>query len=224
MKWFEGTFPRKRIDPKLRGFTIFVVILCLLNLLINNINHRFFVSDFKVYYYAAQDLLQGGKVYFIAFGLDSGFFKYSPMNLLLFVPYQALSFTAAAVVHLAILSFCYWYTYILINKFLKEFYFPGIRRQGWLLTFAVMGTMIFLVKELYLGNINIVLIVLSMMSLDFLLRGKPWMSGVLLGLVIFTKPFFLILVLPLFFRKKYRAIVGMGVVMITALILPFIIL
>ena len=211
-------------DNRLTGFTIFVVVICLLNLLINNINHRFFVSDFKVYYYAAKNLLAGGKVYFIAFGEESGFYKYSPFTLLLFVPYNALNFTAAAVVHFLVLSFAYWYTYILIREMLAKYFFIHIRNQGWLLSLSVVCTLIFLVKELYLGNINILLIMFCLMALDNFVKGRHWAGGILIGIVILTKPFFLILILPLFFRKKFKALTGMVFTVIAGLIVPFIFL
>ncbi len=207
---------------RLTGFTIFVVVLCLLNLIINNINHRFFVSDFKVFYYAAKDLMAGGKVYFIAFGEDSGFYKYSPLTLLYFLPFTLLSLQAAAVIHICILSFAYWYTYLLTRKLLVRNFFTGhISHEGWLLSLAVICTMIFLVKELYLGNINILLIMLSLLALKSFLKGNPLVSGILLGLVILTKPFYLVLLLPLLFRKEIRSMAVVVLTMLAGLLIPF---
>ena len=213
-----------QVDKKLTGFTIFVIILCLLNLLINNINGRFFVSDFKVYYLAAKNLIAGGNVYFIAFGEDSGFYKYSPLTLMFFLPYTLLNLKAAAIIHFCILSIAYWYSFLLIRKMFKDYFFTQVNREGWLLSLAVISTMIFLVKELYLGNINILLIMLLLIALTNLTSGKEWKGAVILGLVVLTKPFFLLLILPLMLRKKFRALMIMSITILAGFLIPFLFL
>ena len=225
MKWFSSCSASLRLNEKrLTGFTVFVILLCLLNLIINNINHRFFVSDFKVYYYAAKNLLVGGKVYFIAFGEESGLYKYSPLTLLLFLPYTLVNFKVAAVIHFFILSFAYWYSYMLIRRLLAKYFFVNIGNEGWLLSLAVICTLIFLVKELYLGNINILLIMLCLKALIIFVSGQNNKGSILLGLVILTKPFFLILILPLLFRGKFKALAGMVIIVAAGLIIPFMII
>jgi hypothetical protein len=87
-----------------------------------------------------------------------------------------------------------------------------------------MCTLIFLVKELYLGNINILLILLSLLALNHLLLGKQWTGGVLLGIVLLAKPFFLILVLPLALRKKFNTLAGIAITLSAGFVIPFVIL
>jgi hypothetical protein len=207
------------------GFTIFIFLLCLANLLINSINHKFYVSDFKVYYDAAKNLVSGGKVYFIAFGEDSGFYKYSPLNLLFFLPYTLFPFRAAATLHFCLLSFSFWYTYVLVRRLLHErFYFRTLQHEAWLLSFAAICTTIFFVKELYLGNINIILIMLTLMVLKFHLEGKEIRAGIILALVLLTKPFFLLLLLPLMMRKKIRTLFWVVITGLAGVIIPFVVL
>jgi hypothetical protein len=214
-------FERNR---KFAGFTVFVLILYLMNLIINNINGHFFVSDFTVFYLAAKNLLAGEKVYMIAFGLDSGLYKYSPMALLFFIPYTLFPFKIAAIIHLLILSFCYGYSFLLTRKILCNWFFPEVKHEGWLLSLAVICTLIFFVKEIYLGNINILLILLCLLALNNILKGKQWKGGLLLGIVLLVKPFFLILILPLVLRKKFRALTGIAVTLSAGFIIPFFIL
>jgi hypothetical protein len=211
-------------NRKFAGFVVFVLILCLMNLVINGINGRFFVSDFKVFYLAAKNLFAGEKVYMTAFGLDSGFYKYSPMTLLLFLPYTFFSFKTAATIHLVILSFCYLYTCLLTRKILTTWFFPDVKHEGWLLFLAVICTLIFLVKELYLGNINILLIFICLMTLNNILMSKQWSGGVLLGIVLLAKPFFLVLILPLLLRRKFKTLAGISFTLFAGFILPFIVL
>jgi len=211
-------------NRKFAGFTVFVLILCLMNLVINNINGHFFVSDFTVFYLAAKNLLAGDKVYMISFGMDPGLYKYSPMALLFFIPYTIFPFKIAAIIHLIILSFCYWYSYLLIRKILSTWFFPKVKHEGWLLSLAVICTLIFFVKELYLGNVNILLILLCLMALNDILLGKQWKGGVLLGIVLLVKPFFLILILPLVLRKKFKTLTGTVFTLFAGFIIPFFIL
>jgi hypothetical protein len=211
-------------NRKFKGFSVFVLILYLLNLILNNINGRFFVSDFTVFYLAAKNLLAGGKVYMISFGMDPGLYKYSPMALLFFIPYTILPFKIAAVLHLLILSFCYWYSFLLIRKILSKWFFPEVKHEGWLLSLAVICTLIFFVKELYLGNVNILLILLCLIALNNILLGKQWTAGILLGIVLLAKPFFLILILPLALRKKFKALTGTAFTLFSGFIIPFFIL
>ena len=91
-----------------------------------------------------------------------------------------------------------------------------------MLSLAVISTMIFLVKELYLGNINIVLIMLCLLAINGFVNGHNKRGGIILGLVILAKPFFLILILPLLFRKKFKALTGMIFTILTGMVLPFI--
>jgi len=217
----KSLFQRNR---EFAGFTTFVMIMCLLNPIINSINGHFFVSDFKVFYLAAKNLLAGEKVYMIAFGLDSGLYKYSPMALLFFVPYTVFSFKIAAIIHIIILSFCYWYSFLLTRKILSTWFFPGVKHEGWLLSLAVICTLIFLVKELYLGNINILLLLLCLLALNDILLGKQWMGGILLGIVLLAKPFFLILILPLALRKKFKTLTGIAITLSAGFVIPFVIL
>lgn len=211
-------------NRKFAGFTVFVIILSLMNLVINNINGRFFVSDFTVFYLAAKNLLAGDKVYMISFGLDPGLYKYSPVALLFFIPYTIFPFKVAAIIHLLILSFCYWYSYLLIRKILSIWFFPQVKHEGWLLSLAVICTLIFFVKELYLGNVNILLILLCLIALNDILLGKQWTAGILLGIVLLAKPFFLILILPLALRKKFKTLTGTAFALFAGFIIPFFIM
>ena len=42
-------------------FSVLVTVVCVLNIVLNTINGRFWLSDFKVYYMAAKTMLSGGR-------------------------------------------------------------------------------------------------------------------------------------------------------------------
>ncbi len=110
-------------DKPLMGFGLIVIAVCLANFILNNVNGRFWLSDFNVYYTAAKNLISGGPVYLHAFGDGSGYYKYSPVILCFFLPYAALSYYAASVIHFVILSFSFFYAFILVYRILKKYFF-----------------------------------------------------------------------------------------------------
>jgi hypothetical protein len=207
----------------LNGFTIFVAIACLLTFSLNMINGRFLLGDFKVYYSAAANLVNGGPVYMVSFYTGSGFYKYSPSTLIFFLPYLLFNFKTAAIIHFFILGTAYWYTFIIIRKILRDsFLFSNIKHEIWLLSIAFGCILIHFARELYLGNINIILLMLCCLSIRDFLKGRHLQGGILLGIAILTKPYLLILLLPLVLRKKWQALGWLGLTLVCGLIIPFI--
>lgn len=205
------------------GFGLFVLVICLANIIMNNVNQRFWLTDFNVYYTAAKNLTTGSAVYLQAFGDGSGYYKYSPLILCFYMPYLFLNYYVASVIHFTILSAAFFYAFILIYRMLTRYFFrEPVSRAGLLLSIAFSCIMIHLVRELYLGNINILLLCLCLVALRHYLKGKTVGGSILLGMVILTKPFYLLLILPLLFRKKFRAIAVIAVTLLVGLLLPFI--
>jgi hypothetical protein len=206
----------------LSGFAFFVGVICILNLVLNMVNGRFWLSDFKVYYMAAKTLLSGGQVYLQSFAEGSGFYKYSPFTLFFFFPYCLFNYTTACIIHFLILSFSFWYTFIIIRKILMEYFaFGSVKHEGLLLSVALLCILLHLVRELYLGNINIILLLLSALALHYFLSGKQFAGGLLFGIILMTKPFFLILIIPLILRKQWKALQWLFLMLVIGLVLPF---
>ncbi|MCX6305723.1 MAG: glycosyltransferase family 87 protein [Bacteroidetes bacterium] len=206
----------------LNGFTIFVTLACLLTFSLNMINGRFLLGDFKVYYSAAANFISGGKVYLESYYTGSGYYKYSPATLFFFLPYVCFSFKTAAIIHFFILGAAYWYTMVIIRKLVADYLLiRNVKREVLLLSVAFLCILIHFARELYLGNINVILLLLCCLSIRDFLTGKDNLGGILLGIVILTKPYLLILLLPLALRKKWRALAWFGVTVVCGLIIPF---
>ena len=73
-----------------KGFAIAVTLLCLGYLALEWYNGRAQMADFRVYYDAANALLSGKTLYGKAFGVSSGFYKYSPFACIPFIPLALL--------------------------------------------------------------------------------------------------------------------------------------
>ena len=172
------------------------------------INKRFWLHDFQVYYDAATNFFSGKTVYGITFGLGSGYYKYSPFALFIFYPLTWVSYDVAKVIYFIFLSLLIMITVIISDRLVKEKLFGQLDTKPRLLILFII-TIAFLQHiyyELHLGNINILLLLLSLNALYLLLKRKEWAAGLILALAILIKPHFLILLPLMVLRKRFIAI------------------
>ena len=175
-------------------------LLPVLYLVLLFVNQRFQLSDFNVYYGAADALMNGEQVYGKSFGLSSGFYKYSPEALVPFLPFALLKYDLAAVLfyllNTAILV-------LLLNEF-KQTFFKQISwgKEVW---FMLAMTFLFfadqLERELFLGNVNALLLLLTLWSVRSIDNKQCAKAGIIYAVVLCFKIHFLIL-LPYFILKK----------------------
>jgi hypothetical protein len=164
------------------------------------INHRFQLSDFNVYYGAADALMNGEQVYGKAFGLSSGFYKYSPEILVPFLPLALLKYELAAVLFYLINTGII----LLLLKEFKQTFFKSLEwgREVW---FFLIATVLFfgdqLERELFLGNVNALLLLLTLWSVRSIENNQRAKAGLIYAVVLCFKIHFLIL-LPYFILKK----------------------
>ena len=170
------------------------------------VNGRFWLNDFRVYYTAAEQFIQGGTIYGEAFGLDSGFYKYSPFVLVFFVPFALLPFKIAAIIYYFITVFVIISLFINLKKCFLQ-YFPSLSNKRnlavTLIVFLTLANHFF--RELHLGNVNALVLLMTVYAMRLLLQeNKSILSGIFIALCILIKPHFLILV-PLFIlRREYK--------------------
>ncbi len=175
-------------------------LLPVLYLVLLFINHRFQLSDFNVYYGAADALMNGEQVYGKAFGLSSGFYKYSPEVLVPFLPFALLKYDVAAVLFYLINT---GIILLLLNEFKQTFFKAHVwGKEVW---FFLMVTVLFfgdqLERELFLGNVNALLLLLALWSVRCIENKQFAKAGLIYALVLCFKIHFLIL-LPYFILKK----------------------
>jgi hypothetical protein len=212
--------PIKFNSPVTR-FSLFAWILFILIFTIENINGRFWLNDFRVYYSAAGAMMHSQPFYGVSFGLDSGLYKYSPVILFLFAPASVLPFHIACILHFIFLSLCTWGSFLVIRQIMNRWVFmKAIPNEGLMLSLALTGICIHLVRELHLGNVNSLLLLLSCLVLLALLEKKDTTAGILFGVIILFKPFFIFLFIPLLLRKRWRAFASLCGTIAAGLVLP----
>jgi hypothetical protein len=175
-------------------------LLPVLYLVLLFINHRFQLSDFNVYYGAADALISGEQVYGQAFGLYSGFYKYSPEILVPFIPFALLKYEVAAVLFYLINT---GIILLLLNEFKQAFF----KSKDWEMEvwfFLIVAFVFFgdqLERELFLGNVNALLLLLTLWSVRSIENKQYAKAGLIYAFVLCFKIHFLIL-LPYFILKK----------------------
>lgn len=191
----------------LKGFTIFVVIISITIFIFENINGKFFLNDYKVYYLASKSLVSGDKVYGIAYGLSSGFYKYSPVILLFFIPFSFIPYYYSAVFFYILIVFSIIQLFYSLRFILNNYVFSTVPRyENIIYSLAFLFVLNQIYRELHLGNTNIILLLILMLSLAGILKSKSVFSGIWFGLAILFKPFFLILILPVILLRKWKVL------------------
>jgi hypothetical protein len=175
-------------------------LLPVLYLLLLFVNHRFQLSDFNVYYGAADALMNGQQVYGKSFGLSSGLYKYSPEVLVPFLPFAFLKYDLAAVLFYILNA---GILVLLLNEF-KQTFFKEVSwgRKVWFtlgMTFLFFGDQ--LERELFLGNVNALLLLLTLWLVRSIGNKQSAKAGIIYAVVLCFKIHFLIL-LPYFILKK----------------------
>jgi hypothetical protein len=186
------------------------------------INHRFWLYDFKVYYSAAENFMAGNSVYHQAYGLSSGFYKYSPFALLLFSPLALLPFEIAKVIYYLIVSGAIISIFFLLRNGLKKYFpqFISISEKQWPWLVIAFICMVHFLRELHLGNVNALILLVLLISIYFIASEKPIRGGILLGFVLLVKPHFVLLLILLALRKKFKVLVSSILIFIIGLFLP----
>ncbi len=188
-------------------FILFACLIFLTILIIENINGRFWLNDFKVYYLAAKAFVANSQVYDVRFGLDSGLYKYSPFTLLLFVPLSFLPYPIASVLFFAIISAAAIGLFLTLHKIFEK-YLDNVNfeKENLILFLALLCSLIHLVRELHLGNTNVILLFLMSQALWQFFQNKIKFSAFLIALVLLTKPFFILILIPFLLRKNFKLV------------------
>ncbi|MEI6853060.1 MAG: glycosyltransferase family 87 protein [Bacteroidota bacterium] len=203
------------------GFLIFVMAVCSLLFTSELVNNRFWLNDFKVYYLAAKSFLEGQQIYGIHFGLDSGFYKYSPFVLLIFVPFTLIPYKIACIIYYSVTILGVLSVFYQMRGFAEKYFGQKpLKYPAWILSVVFVFILNHLYRELHLGNTNIILLLLVLLTLKLTFQSKYFAAGVLFSLILLFKPFFFLLVIPFIIHKKYRLAIGaMAFMMFQAFVL-----
>ncbi len=198
-------------------FGLFVLLFTTLLVFVESKNGKFWTNDFRVYYYATQDFLQGNSPYEHNYGLNSGLFKYPPTTLFIFALNAWLPYFWAQIVHSLILALSFISGIILLHQF---YIFQEYKRRMWVLYLLFFIAVVHLTREFHLGNINLILLALYSFGLITFLKNRPMEGSVYWSFMIILKPICLLVVVPFLLKKQWKPILIMGALGLLFLLIP----
>lgn len=164
----------------------------------------FEANDFRVMYTAAEHFWNNQQVYNISFGLDTGYYKYSPVVLLFFLPTLLFSFFTASFLHFIFNFIILILLFKTLLEFFKENYSLSFSKTNLLLIIILAAISGHLIREFHLGNINLILLFLAINSFRFANQGKVLLPSLFFAIIVLTKPYLILLALPILLFGYYR--------------------
>lgn len=191
-------------------YSIILFVLILTFFLLLSISTKYTRGDFDVYYTSSQHYLAKAPVYIAHQGIEE--FKYSPLFALLFSPLTMLKPpTALFVWDILNIFLLYFMFYIFYKLKLMTFNKPQDLLIIIICLFALTGRFIFV--NIKLGQVNILLCSLMLLTMYFEINKKYFWSSVALALSLMIK-FFPLLFLLYFILKRRFKLVGYTLLMV----------
>jgi len=184
-------------------FTLVLGAVMLLLFVIEHINGRFWLNDFRVYYGAGESLLNGDTLYGVAHGLGTGVYKYAPLLAAFYALFALLPYSVAASIQYILIALAFLDGSRRIDRLVRERLLDGRSANYWPLFLTGLVCVVHLHRELHLGNINMLLLWLLVVALENVLTGRVTCGGILLGAAILAKPHFVVLLPLLLLRTKF---------------------
>lgn len=193
--WLKNSLAAKR-------FAVILFVICCGYYVLETINGRSGMPDFRVYYDAANAFIFDTQLYGKAFGLTSGFYKYSPFAAIPFIPLALLPYKVASVIYYLLLTgvFVWWLLYVFHHIASQQEKFP-IKKTGIILFLSTLFLADHIERELHLGNVNLFLLIASFFVFIAIEKRQNLKAGIIYGIILLFKPHFIIL-LPYFVWKK----------------------
>ncbi|MFN0033078.1 MAG: glycosyltransferase family 87 protein [Flavobacteriales bacterium] len=198
-------------------FALLLFLLCIGFLVLEWFNHRSSMADFRVYYDAANAMRSGNQVYGVAFGVGSGFYKYSPFAGCLFIPIAMLPYSVASVIYYLLVSGAVVYASL---RFVHMF---SDNSSGGRLLAVLFFVSLFMAdhieRELHLGNVNLFLLLGSLLMYSKV-EKQPVVAGSVFALMLLFKPHFALLIPYLVWKKQWKLLAVAVLAVALGLILP----
>jgi Glycosyltransferase family 87 len=199
-------------------FSCILVLLAIGYYVLETVNGRNQMADFRVYYDACRHFLDGNTMYGEAFGVSSGFYKYSPFAVIPFIPLAILPYGLASVLYYLIVIFLF------VEVSARVFEILDLPKNGKIAACFLIIVSLFaadhIERELHLGNVNLFLLLLCLLLMEALAKSKRILSGVLIAILLLFKPHFIALVPLLIWRIRWRELLIGALVFVIGLILP----
>lgn len=189
------------------------------------------INDFEVIRHGVVKAIEGSEDVYQAPSIEGRHYLYPPVALPILLPLGIIPYHVSGVIftllRLASLCFIIWLPFRMVphrdihpeiyNKSARVVKFLSHVHPAWLIIIALVPTFRYINSSFGNGQINILLAALVFGGLYLAGKkevGKKFSGGILVGLATLVKATPLIFILPLFFRKKWKAITGFAIISI----------
>jgi hypothetical protein len=186
---------------------VFILVLSAASLAGELANNKFHTLDFEVYYKTATRTLHQAELYNVA---EDGHYvyKYSPVAGLYFIPFALLNYPAAAALYWSLLT-------VLLIAGLKVFYTlldetDSQRKRNSISVVLILSLLtigVHVHREWHLGQVNLLLLIIYIFMIRAYTKRQLLLFAALLSFSIFIKPFALIFLPYLVYKKQWLTIV-----------------
>jgi alpha-1,2-mannosyltransferase len=188
-------------------------------------NGRAQMADFKVYFDAANALMHNYQLYGVAFGISSGFYKYSPFAALVFAPLGLLKYGIASFIYYVLITIGAIYLILFLAYYFRRTIIRithiDDKEIGVFLIVLTIFMMDHLERELHLGNVNLFLLILCFVCYLNILK-RPLLAGVIYAIILLFKPHFIILLPYFIWKQQWKVLLASLAGFILGLLLPLV--
>lgn len=197
-EWVKSSIAAKR-------YALIAFAICTVYYILEYINGRAQMADFRVYYDAANAFLFDTQLYGKSFGVSSGFYKYSPFAAIPFIPLALLSYAIASAIYYLLLTIAFiWWPLRLVYDAAKHHPQFDLKKTGIIIFLSVLFLADHIERELHLGNVNLFLLIASYFVYLALEKGQSVKAGIIFGVILLFKPHFVILYPYLIWKGKWK--------------------
>ena len=192
-----------------------VLVIVLLGFFGNT--YRKGMNDFRVVHRAATRVLHQENLYNFA---DAHYlYKYSPSFALLIAPVGLFPFSTAKVMWIIGMCICL----LLIMRWSKWMIMGDRSPPAYLYLLTLLFTSKFWVREMWLGQTDLLMLVFIFLFISCTDRGKGLWGGLFLALAVIIKPTPLIFVPYLLYRGRFKPVVSLVMASMVLVLLPSIV-
>jgi uncharacterized membrane protein len=180
-------------------------------------------TDFSIYYRAALDFREDPSLLYKAEAPGFDQYLYPPPSILLFSGFSLMPIQTAYMVFIGLMYVCLVASLLLARSLCRD---AGLGWTRWeFVAFAFLALASAPVyHNISLGQVNSLVLFLSLLYLFLLNRQKPVAAGIVLAIAIWIKLYPALLLLAAFDRKNRKAVLSCAAagILIPALLLPFV--
>lgn len=187
---------------------------------IDAINGRLWLNDLRVYWEASGHFLRGEVVYGSSFGLESGFYKYAPIGLLVFAPLAVLPFELAAILFALVIGVAIVIGIAFADRLVRNSVVQDAPLREAVPYLALLITAVHFHREIHLGNVNMLLLLALLSAIDRSVKGNGRIAGLLFGFALLMKPHFVVLLPLLLLHRKWREVASAMITIVCGILLP----